>query len=161
MKIRKRRFLQARDRVSSEHMARIESELTIDRGRAVVSLGGALDVTNAYRFGALLRRLVNEGCTDIVVDLGTASFIDAAGIGIFRGAANAMRRTTGGRFGFRNAPGAIEAALRANGVDNADDEAHDVVTPVAGVARPKPAREVQPPTPRQAGRSSRTRISRG
>lgn len=143
-------------------MARIESDLTIDRGRAVVSLGGALDVTNAYRFGALLRRLVNEGCTDIVVDLGTASFIDAAGIGIFRGAANVMRRTTGGRFCFRNAPGAIAAALHANGVANADDDdAHEAVTPVTGVTRPKPVREVQPPTPRQPGRASRTRISRG
>jgi anti-anti-sigma factor len=85
-------------------MARMEAELEIDQGRAVVTLGGALDVSNAHRFGALLRRLVQEGCTEIVVDLGTAASIDASGIGILRGAANAVRRRCDGRLHFRNAP---------------------------------------------------------
>lgn len=100
-------------------MARMDAELEIDAGRAIVSLGGALDVSNAHRFGSLLRRLVQEGCTEIVVDLSTASSIDASGIGILRGAAKAVRRRSGGRLCLKNAPGELASLLADSGLPDA------------------------------------------
>ncbi|HEX4978724.1 MAG TPA: STAS domain-containing protein, partial [Acidimicrobiales bacterium] len=75
----------------------MEAELDIDDGRAVLKLGGTLDVSNSHRLGSLLRRLVHEGCTDIVVDLSGTSTVDVSGIGILRGADRSLRRRCGGR----------------------------------------------------------------
>lgn len=148
-------------------MARMEAELEIAAGRAVISLGGALDVSNAHRFGALLRRLVQEGCTEIVVDLATASSIDASGIGILRGASNAVRRRCDGRLRFQNAPVDLTALLVdsglaevATGAPESDEagESGSVSSPVA--TPPKRPREPQPPSARQQGRTTRSRVPR-
>ncbi|HVM10622.1 MAG TPA: STAS domain-containing protein [Acidimicrobiales bacterium] len=137
-------------------MARIEAELTIDHGRAIVSLGGALDVSNAHRLGALLRRLVTEGCSDIVVDLSTASAIDGSGIGILRGAARAVERSCDGRLRFRNAPAALLDTLLSSGLVEHEEPSGETPQP----AVTKPAREPQPPSLRQPGRTTRSRVPR-
>lgn len=142
-------------------MAKMEAELEIDQGRAVVTLGGALDVSNAHRFGALLRRLVHEGCTEIVVDLATAASIDASGIGILRGAANAVRRRCDGRLHFRNAPIDLASILTDCGlVESRADEGETDAASATPAPAPKRTREVQPPSPRQPGRTTRSRVPR-
>ena len=100
-------------------MARIEADLIIDGGRAIVSIGGALDCSNAHRVGSLLRRLLKEGCADIVVDLAALERIDSAGIGILRGANNAV--APAGRLGQVNAPPAIAEVLAEHGIVTLDD----------------------------------------
>ena len=112
------------------HMARIETELIIDGGQAIVSLGGSLDVSNVHRLGAVFRRLVTEGCTDIVLDLGGVSSIDAAGIGIMRGAAALVSKRCHGRLCSRNAPPDLAELLIEHGI-----AAYDGAGPV-------PARQV-------------------
>lgn len=143
-------------------MARMEAELEIAQGRAVITLGGALDVSNAHRFGALLRRLVQEGCTEIVVDLATAASIDASGIGILRGAANAVRRRCDGHLRFRNAPADLASVLTDCGLveSRSDEGATDVGSATSPQQGPKRGRELQPPSPRQPGRTPRSRVPR-
>jgi anti-anti-sigma factor len=109
-------------------MARIETELVVDAGQAVVTLGGALDVTNAHRLGAMLRRLLRKGCNDIVVDLEAVSIVDAAGVGILRGAAATVAKQRDGRFRYRNATSELATFLDHHGLA-ADDGTRRVRQP--------------------------------
>ena len=49
---------------------------------AVVALRGELDAYTAPRFRALAATALRRGATALVVDLGEAEFIDAAGLGV-------------------------------------------------------------------------------
>ena len=145
-------------------MARIETELTIDSGEAVVSLGGALDVSNAHRLGALLRRLVHEDCRRIVVDLGSVTCVDAAGVGILRGAAAAVERSRNGTFVFRNAPADLAEFLTARGLREwADVDLADSASEQGRAGTPKASQLVlqQPLRPAERpDRSTRPRVPR-
>jgi anti-sigma B factor antagonist len=48
--------------------------------RSVVKLQGELDVATAPRLDVRIRRLVEEGNTDIVIDLSEVTFIDSEGV---------------------------------------------------------------------------------
>ena len=102
-------------------MARIEADVTIERGKADVVLTGALDLYTAHRVGALLRRLIAEGCRDVVVDLAGVERLDAAGVGVLRGASSVLARR-GGRFDYRRARDGVVIDLDAHRVQT-------VVTP--------------------------------
>lgn len=97
-------------------MSTIETDLRIAHDQAVVTLAGSVDVSNAHRLGSLLRRLLSEGCVDVVIDLRQVSRLDAAGIGILRGTATSLARRTGGVLSYRNASAAVARALGEGGL---------------------------------------------
>lgn len=49
-------------------------------GTSVVKLQGELDVATAPRLDVTIRRLVEHGSTDIVIDLGQVTFVDSEGV---------------------------------------------------------------------------------
>lgn len=87
----------------------------IEGDRAVLALSGSLDVTNADRLGTMLRRLIADECAEIVIDASGLTEIDAAGVGILRGAATSMGARAG-HLRFTGAPDAIEATLATAGL---------------------------------------------
>ena len=97
-------------------VARIETELVIDAGRARISLGGALDTSNAHRLGALLRRLIHEGCTEIDIDLDAVRSLDPSAVGILRGTAKALQRTAQGALRFSGPSPAVADVLARSGL---------------------------------------------
>lgn len=63
--------------------------------RTVVHVAGEIDVYTAPTLREELAGLVDDGTTDIVVDLTEVSFMDSTGLGVLVGALKRVR-TTGG-----------------------------------------------------------------
>ncbi|WP_448630333.1 STAS domain-containing protein [Cellulomonas soli] len=64
--------------------------------RAVVMVSGEIDVSSADALRDGLRALVDEGRTDLVVDLSGVSFMDSTGLGVLVGTLKRVR-LAGGR----------------------------------------------------------------
>lgn len=65
-------------------------------GRVVVTVSGEVDVSSADALRDELRLLVDEGHTDLVVDLSAVSFMDSTGLGVLVGTLKRVR-LAGGR----------------------------------------------------------------
>ncbi|MGN8247366.1 STAS domain-containing protein [Cellulomonas soli] len=65
-------------------------------GREVVTVSGEIDVSSADALRDRLRLLVDEGRTDLVVDLTAVSFMDSTGLGLLVGTLKRVR-LAGGR----------------------------------------------------------------
>jgi anti-sigma B factor antagonist len=75
---------------------RFSLELTVPaEGDALVTVSGELDMFRAPAFEALLRRSIDEGARQIVVDLGAVDFIDSTGLGVIVSAAVRLRQVEG------------------------------------------------------------------
>jgi anti-sigma B factor antagonist len=62
---------------------------------AVLAVHGEVDVATAPRLREKLIDLVNEGSTDIIVDLGGVEFLDSTGLGVLVGALKRVRTLDG------------------------------------------------------------------
>jgi anti-sigma B factor antagonist len=69
---------------------------------AVVQPAGDLDLATAPRLQRVLRELLDEGRTRILMDMGGVTFVDSSGLGILVGAYKAAR-ARGGDVKFANA----------------------------------------------------------
>lgn len=96
-------------------MSTIETDLLVAENEAFLTLAGTVDVSNAHRLGSLLRRLIDDGCTCVTIDLHQVSQIDAAGVGILRGTARTLARRAG-ELAFRNPTANVARSLGEAGL---------------------------------------------
>jgi anti-anti-sigma factor len=85
----------ARPRSSPDSVHEFSVDIGFNAGQAVVTVGGDIDAATAPLLGALLGVLVEHGHTDIVIDLATLAFIDAAGLSAFATVAERLMRSDG------------------------------------------------------------------
>ena len=64
-------------------------------GTSIVSLRGEIDVYTAPRLRQALIDLVEEGATDIVVDLSAIDFLDSTGLGVLVGGLKRVKSNEG------------------------------------------------------------------
>jgi anti-sigma B factor antagonist len=67
-------------------------EVVADRDRAIVLVGGELDIAVAPRVAAAVDRLVDIGFTRVVIDLRELIFLDSAGVHTIESAHRSARR---------------------------------------------------------------------
>jgi anti-sigma B factor antagonist len=67
-----------------------------DAAPATVTVEGEVDVATAPALRDELYRLIDQGATEIVVDLSGMDFIDSTGLGVFVGALKRAREGGGG-----------------------------------------------------------------
>ncbi|MCU1380839.1 MAG: binding sensor regulator [Acidimicrobiales bacterium] len=105
----------ARRRPSPDRFHEFSVEIGFDAGQAVVGVGGDIDAATAPLLGALLDVLVEHGHTDIVLDLATLAFMDAAGLSAFATVAERLKRSDG-VLTIRSAPARTLLILDLTGV---------------------------------------------
>ncbi len=64
--------------------------------RAVVHVGGEVDLATCPQLRGVLAGLIDQGIYDLVVDLEQVSFLDSSGIGVLMGAHRRLREHGGG-----------------------------------------------------------------
>jgi anti-sigma B factor antagonist len=64
-------------------------------GRAVIRVGGDVDIDTAPSLRYAVRELLQEGTHDLVVDLSAVDFIDSTGLGVLVGALKDAQRNGG------------------------------------------------------------------
>jgi anti-sigma B factor antagonist len=67
-----------------------------DAGRKIVTVEGEVDVATAPALRDELYRLIEQGTSEVVVDLSGMDFIDSTGLGVFVGALRRARESGGG-----------------------------------------------------------------
>jgi anti-sigma B factor antagonist len=67
-----------------------------DAGRKTVTVEGEVDVATAPALRDELYRLIEQGTSEVVVDLSGMDFIDSTGLGVFVGALKRARESGGG-----------------------------------------------------------------
>ncbi|HJW76868.1 MAG TPA: STAS domain-containing protein [Thermoleophilia bacterium] len=72
------------------------SRQRLDGGRGLIVLKGEVDIYTAPRFKDDLLALIDEGATDILVDLTRVEFIDSTALGVLIGGVKRLH-TLGGR----------------------------------------------------------------
>lgn len=62
----------------------MDLHLSIQRhdDRALIQIGGEIDLATCPQLQAVLVELVDRGCRQLIVDLGQVSFLDCTGIGV-------------------------------------------------------------------------------
>jgi anti-sigma B factor antagonist len=78
----------------SEHAFTLEEE-RVDGGRAVVTLGGEVDLHTAPELRERLGAAIDDGCREIVVDLTQVTFVDSMTLGVLLGALKRLRQQSG------------------------------------------------------------------
>jgi anti-sigma B factor antagonist len=66
-----------------------------ERSRAVVTPRGELDVSTCGQLRECLTRLIDDGVTDLVINLSATSFMDSAGLGVLIGAMKRLHAEQG------------------------------------------------------------------
>ena len=64
-------------------------------GRAVVAVGGEIDVYTAPKLRDKITELVAQGTYDIVIDMGGVEFLDSTGLGVLVGGLKKVRAHEG------------------------------------------------------------------
>ena len=82
----------------------------------IVAVEGELDLANAEALGEVLREVVDEKPSKVIVDLASLSFLDSTGIRCFVAAAQAAAKV-GCELGVRNPSGMVHRVLELCGVD--------------------------------------------
>ena len=75
--------------MSTAPTPRLAVEVTEDGASALVRVSGEIDLDSSPELRDELRRLIEGGCTRIVVDLAAVTFMDSTGLGVL---ARALRR---------------------------------------------------------------------
>ena len=92
-----------------------EVAIRFSAGAVVVGVRGELDLLTAPGLGALIHALADAGHTEIVLDLVTLDFIDAAGLGVIA-AASARLRPDGGALTIRSPSATVRRILGITGL---------------------------------------------
>lgn len=90
----------------------------VDGDRAVVRVVGELDLQTAPRLREELVAVVNQGVTDLVLDLAALDFIDSSGLSVLIMALKRLRER-GGELRLRSVPDRARRVLEASGLDRA------------------------------------------
>ena len=100
-----------------EDLARFGVDVRMASGQCVVTVAGDVDAATAPMLGGILDVAFAQGATDLIVDLGAATFMDAAGLRVLDAASS--RFTKGkGRFVLRAVPPGVERILQITGLDS-------------------------------------------
>jgi anti-sigma B factor antagonist len=70
-------------------------EERVGGGRAVVTLGGEVDLHTAPELRERLGAAIDDGCREIVVDLTQVTFVDSMTLGVLLGALKRLRQQSG------------------------------------------------------------------
>jgi anti-sigma B factor antagonist len=73
----------------------LDLETSQRNGSSVVTLRGEIDVYTAPRLRQALIDLVEEGATDIVVDMSAVEFLDSTGLGVLVGGLKRVKSQEG------------------------------------------------------------------
>ena len=92
------------------------SDYAIDSDTHVVELGGEVDLYTAPAFKGRMAELLEEGRTDLVVDLSQVTFIDSAALGVLVGGVKRLR-PKGGSLGIVCTNQTIIGLLEVAGLD--------------------------------------------
>ena len=88
--------------------------------RAVISVHGEIDVYTAAELREVLRRVVQEGARELVVDLRGSGFIDSTGLGVLVTGLKQVHQV-GGKMFLRAIPEHAQEAFRITGLDQIFD----------------------------------------
>ncbi len=66
-----------------------------DAGRVVVDVGGEVDVIGAAELGGVVRDLVDEGVSNLTLDLSDVTFLDSTGLSVLVSGRNQCRARDG------------------------------------------------------------------
>ncbi len=88
--------------------------IALDRVPAVVTVAGDLDLSTAPTLRDLLEVLVEDGCTDIVLDLSALGFFDASGIRVLEHVMSLLLPRQG-RLTLRSVPAQVRRVLDITG----------------------------------------------
>jgi anti-anti-sigma factor len=89
--------------------------LTVDVGRAVVGVGGEVDLASAPMLERILELLAEQGRRTVVVDLAALRFIDMSGMHVLADASQRMART-GRVLTLRSVPPRAQEIIRLSGI---------------------------------------------
>lgn len=64
-------------------------------GIGVIRPDGRLNMVSAPQFSSLVKQLVTDGCSRLVIDLSTTEFIDSSGLGALVGSLKLVRQAGG------------------------------------------------------------------
>ena len=73
----------------------LDVDATVDGSKATVAIRGELDVYTAPKLRGRLHELLDEGVSEITLDLADLSFIDSSGLGVIVGALKRLRERDG------------------------------------------------------------------
>lgn len=93
-------------------------DLRIDFAARQIAVSGEFDVATARCLTTALTRFERSGVSDITIDLGQVTHIDAAGVGALSRARSAMRGR-GGRIAFSGGSAALQRLLAQADIDDA------------------------------------------
>ncbi|MEJ7800520.1 MAG: anti-sigma factor antagonist [Ilumatobacter sp.] len=93
----------------------LELAICFSAGAAVVGVSGEVDRLTAPGLGALINALADAGNNQVVLDLATLDFMDAAGLGVIA-AASARLRPDGGALAIRSPSSMVRRILGITGM---------------------------------------------
>jgi anti-sigma B factor antagonist len=78
-----------------EEHAFVAEEERLGDGRALIVLGGEVDLHTAPELRERLGKAIDDGCRELVVDLTDVTFIDSMTLGVLLGALKRLRQRNG------------------------------------------------------------------
>lgn len=91
-------------------------EVARDRTHAAVALHGELDILAAPELRHVLGDVLDEGATEVVLDVGDLEFMDSSGLGVLVGCHRRLARH-GGRLRIVGAHHSVARVLAVTGLD--------------------------------------------
>ena len=120
-------------------------------GRAIVAVGGEIDVYTAPKLRDCITELVGAGTYDIVIDLEAVEFLDSTGLGVLVEASRRFAPTTG-----RSTSSARRSACSRSSGSPAWPRSSSSTTRSA--SRPAPDQAARVPTPSGRARGALLRV---
>jgi len=91
------------------------ASITIEANRSSLGIRGEVDIATAPTLRGLVQLLIDQGSTQIVLDLANVTFLDASGLGVLS-AASARLVRMGGGLTLRSVPRNVQRTLEISGV---------------------------------------------
>lgn len=85
-------------------------------GRAVLGARGEIDIRSAAELRAQLERVLDDGATDVVLDLRAVTFVDSTALSVMVGAHKRLARD-GGALEVVTGASAVRRVLEVTGLD--------------------------------------------
>lgn len=103
--------------MTMDDAANFRVETTTGDGRADLVVAGEIDIATAPLLRSDLHRIVQNGASEVVIDMAGVDFIDSAGLGVLIGAVGRLRER-GGRLVLRHVQPAPRKVIEITGLQD-------------------------------------------